>query len=98
MAPKRAPKNLNYLLSDSELISDRPLEITSGQSDSKAMFFHSALISQSWHNKVSQIGRLKRTEMYSLRVKEARSQQVGKVMLSLKTVGENPSLPLSRFW
>lgn len=94
---KRAPKNLNYLLSDSELISDRLLESTSGQSDSKTVFFYDALTSQVFHNKVSQIEWLKITWIYSLTIKEAKSQEVGKVMLTLKTVGEDP-LPLSHFW
>lgn len=93
---KRAPKPLNYLLSNSELISNRLLESTSGQSDSKAMFFYYGLISQGCHNKESQTGWLPITEMYSLLVKEAKSEEVGKVTFSLKT--EDPSLPLPCFW
>ena len=48
---------------------------------------------QGCHNKVSQTGWLKTTEMYHLRP-EVQNQGVSRAGVSLEALGENPSLPL----
>lgn len=81
---KGTGKNLNYLLSDSELISDRLLESSSGQYGSKIICLSHTVFFQDCHNKVSQTGWLKITEIDSITVTEAKSQEGDKAMVSLR--------------
>lgn len=57
------------------------------------------LVSQGCHNKVPQSWGLETTEIYSIMVLDSRNVKlgVGRIMLSLKALGEDLSLPLEAF-